>query len=621
MMMTLFRLLFLTFFIASCATTRTETPQELKDNSQLSQAQIKQMNEEAVERVSQKLKELSVAAKAAGSDKVRFLASDMFLKASAALMEGDYQSANILLESFLDLVPEDEFVKRKYAISLIKTGQIEKSEAVLSSLYNHSKKKDEQIGLVLAGVQASLGKLKESRAVYAELLKRNPKNEEACIFLGKSYALEKKTQKAVSLLKGCEKQDPKKGIYSYYIGKIFVDKKHFKTAKIYFERSIKREPTFTQGVMALGLIYEELGLHKKARTTYKKYLKSNPEDVMILGRLVQLMFAHEEFNEVIPYAQKLTALEPDNLNLKVKLGILYTDVKDYAKAVDIFKELLSFAPDNDKMLYYLGAIYQETDELEKAVSVFSRIEVKSGLYQDSSLQIANMLSKLAQREFNQDDSVSETEKKFITFVDDKIKTMTKFKVDFSVIKATYFEVTLRRNKAITALKDVEAQKEFTSEHQFYLASLYEKEKEHDESIAIVEKLIKDDPKNAHAWNFLGYSFVERGVELDLAYEYIQKAIALAPKDGYIRDSLGWYYFKTGNTAKALTELKKAVVLVPHDVSVNKHLAIIYIQMKELKLAKRYVLSAINHADEEVEKTELTKVLKDLEANRVPASFN
>ena len=35
---------------------------------------------------------------------------------------------------------------------------------------------------------------------------------------------------------------------------------------------------------------------------------------------VQLLFTQEKFDQVIPYAERLSDHEPDNLNLKVKLG-------------------------------------------------------------------------------------------------------------------------------------------------------------------------------------------------------------------------------------------------------------------------------------------------------------
>lgn len=609
----------LVFGVFSCAQTKLQKSPN-KAAVHLSQEQVKEMNENALKRVSSRLEELSISAKASGPDKVRFLASDMYLKASAAVMEGDFQTANIIFKHLMTLVPNDDFIKQKYAVSLIRTGDLEDSEKLLKDIFKNSKNKNSRVGLVLAGVYSSLGKIKESRSIYKKLLSKNSKNEEACIFLSKSYALEKKTKRAIKLLKSCEKNDAKKGIYSYYIGKIYVDSKKFIKAKKYFQRSARIQKDFSQATMALGLVYEELEQFSNAEKTYKRYLKKNPSDTLILSRLVQLMFTREEFKEVIEYAERLSDYEPDNLNLKVKLGILYTDVKKYNNAIKTFKELLVHAPDNDKILYYLGAIFQELAEYENAISYFGKISDKSGLYQDSSLQIAQMLSSLAKVEFLSNKKNASLHKRFISYIDAKVVELEAFQVDLSIIKASYFESLEDNSRAIETLELVKASKTFNNDHRFYLAALYEKEDSFSKAKQLIEEVIELDPKNAHAWNFLGYSLIERGVDMKKAYEYLSKAIALSPNDGYIRDSLGWYYFKVGKVNKALVELKLAIKNVPSDISINKHLAIVYTSLKNFSKAKVYIKKALTEVQSEADRKELVEVLKDLEKSRVPASF-
>ena len=114
--------------------------------------------------------------------------------------------------------------------------------------------------------------------------------------------------------------------------------------------------------------------------------------------------------------------------------------------------------------------------------------------------------------------------------------------------------------------------------------------------------------------------LERNESLDKAYEYIKKATDLSPKDGYIKDSLGWYYFKKGELKKALEVIMEANKLVPNDISINKHLAIIFTNMKDFSKAKFYVKKALESASTDSEKQELMDVLKELDQKRVPASF-
>lgn len=601
---------FVALTLLSCSTTRKEV-QKRPDKPHLTSEQIQEMNKLTAEKVSGQLKDLAIAAKASGAEQVRFLANDMFLKASAAQMEGDFRTANIIFEQLVELVPEDLFLQKKYAIGLIRSGDLKKSQEILENL--HKAKPNADVGLVLAGVYSSLGKTQLAQGVYKEILKVDPKNEDACIFLSKTQMLQKKFISAKSTLKECEKRVKGRGIFSYYIGKMLVDNGELEKAKVYFKRASKKEPGFSQAIMALGLVHEEQDKKAQAAKIYKKYLKQKPNDNLVLSRLVQLMFTMQQFQEATPFAERLSDLDPDDLNLKVKLGILYTDAKEYNKAISVFKELLARAPDNDKILYYLGAIYQEVKQFENSVDFFSRVPVSSGLYQDSSLQAAQMLSSLA---------LEDGEKYHTTFVETvsaKAVQIPEMETEFQVIKAGYFEKLEETGRAIEAMEKIASKETFTDNHRYYLASLYEREGNYEKVLPLIESILERNPDDPYAYNFLGYSLLEKGERLDEAYKYISKAIKLKPEDGYIRDSLGWYYYKTGDVERAVTELQKAAELVPNDVSIQKHLAIVYGKLRQFGKARQFIHNAIGLAQFESEKKELIEVLESLDSDRLPAS--
>jgi Tfp pilus assembly protein PilF len=134
-------------------------------------------------------------------------------------------------------------------------------------------------------------------------------------------------------------------------------------------------------------------------------------------------------------------------------------------------------------------------------------------------------------------------------------------------------------------------------------------------------ILEKEPKNAHAWNFLGYSLLVRGEQMDKAFEYIQTALKINPDDGYIRDSLGWYYFKQGNVKKALLELQLAFKKVPNDIEILKHLAIVHKEMKNYSRAKVFLESALKHVRYQSERKEIMSQMEALDTDRVPASGN
>jgi tetratricopeptide (TPR) repeat protein len=83
------------------------------------------------------------------------------------------------------------------------------------------------------------------------------------------------------------------------------------------------------------------------------------------------------------------------------------------------------------------------------------------------------------------------------------------------------------------------------------------------------------PGQPYVLNYLGYSWVEQGVNLERAREMIEEAVKLKPRDGYIIDSLGWVLFRFGEFERAVRELERAVELRPHDSTINDHLGDAY----------------------------------------------
>jgi len=95
--------------------------------------------------------------------------------------------------------------------------------------------------------------------------------------------------------------------------------------------------------------------------------------------------------------------------------------------------------------------------------------------------------------------------------------------------------------------------------------------DHEAALAKMEEVLKIEPDHAVALNFLGYTWADHGVNLDKALEYIQRAVTLRPEDGFIRDSLGWVFFKMGQFERARQELEAALALAPDDPTLNEHL--------------------------------------------------
>jgi len=85
------------------------------------------------------------------------------------------------------------------------------------------------------------------------------------------------------------------------------------------------------------------------------------------------------------------------------------------------------------------------------------------------------------------------------------------------------------------------------------------------------------PEQPLVLNYLGYSWIDRGENLERGLKMIEKAVELRPEDGYIVDSLGWAHYRLGEYSSAVEYLEKAIELVPEDPTINDHLGDAYWQ--------------------------------------------
>lgn len=83
------------------------------------------------------------------------------------------------------------------------------------------------------------------------------------------------------------------------------------------------------------------------------------------------------------------------------------------------------------------------------------------------------------------------------------------------------------------------------------------------------------PDDALLLNYLGYSWIDRGINLPKAKAMVLRAVALRPRDGYIVDSLGWAQYKLGEYEAAAASLERAVELRATDATINDHLGDAY----------------------------------------------
>lgn len=97
----------------------------------------------------------------------------------------------------------------------------------------------------------------------------------------------------------------------------------------------------------------------------------------------------------------------------------------------------------------------------------------------------------------------------------------------------------------------------------------------DEAEADLRRALEIAPDQPEVLNYLGYTWVDRGENLEEGLAMIRRAAELRPNSAAIIDSLGWAHFRLGDYRQALLLLERAVELEPGSATLNDHLGDVY----------------------------------------------
>lgn len=494
-----------------------------------------------------------------------------FTLAQAYVAEGNPDRAIEEYRLVLMFDPNSALVYARLATEYVKKGML---SAAMESCKEALARDPDYIDarLMLAGLYSASREDEMALKQYDLVLTKDSKHEEAAVFKSQVLAESNRGIEASRFLEKFTKQNPEAVLAWYYLGRTYQSLDHTKDAIRAYQKAIALRPNFSQASLALSFLYEEKKMNTEAKKVYKELFEES-QDLAAANRLATIYLKEERYKEAIPYLESIIATDPDDMNSKVKLGLLYMETKEYEKAVTLFKGILTKVPDSDRIHYYLGSLYEEMKKTDLAMEELMKIQPDSKLYSEAALHVASLKKQAG----------AWRAKKYI---DDCISKSPNVS-GFYLFKASLVEEEKDYPGAIAILED--ASKRFTEDERilYYLGSLYDRQGNIDRGLEKMEQILKINPNNVDALNYLGYTWTLKGIRTADAEKVLKKAISLKPENGYVQDSWGWFLFTQGRVEEAIVELEKAAKLRPNESTILEHLADAYLRqnLREKALAK------------------------------------
>ena len=224
-------------------------------------------------------------------------------------------------------------------------------------------------------------------------------------------------------------------------------------------------------------------------------------------------------------------------------------------------------PNHSLALLSLADLYESVKKPAMAIKVYERMPASSPLKRNAQIQLATNLDA-AERS---DEAIKIL--KTVTTEDSRdieaimaLGNIERGRKKFADCVTTY-------SQGIDALPQASEKTNWI--YYYYRGICEERSKQWSKAEADMRKALDLQPEQPHVLNYLGYSWIDQGINLDEGMKMIKRAVDQRPDDGYIVDSLGWAYFRIGSFEDAVKNLERAIDLKPEDPTINDHLGDAY----------------------------------------------
>lgn len=473
----------------------------------------------------------------------------------------------------------------------------------------------------------------------------------------------KEFDKALAAIDSLEKKQPGKPLPHNLRGTALLGKRDVAAAQQSFERALAADPSFFPAAANLARLDLLAKKPEEAQKRFESVLAKNPkstEGLLALAHLRAMNRASAE--EVSGLIGKAISTNPTAIPPRLALINYYLNNKQPSKASAAAQEALAAIPDRPEILDAAGRAYQASGANNQALSTFSKwaqIQPKSPvpLVRIADVQVAGKELEAAAQSLRKalalNPNYLEAQRRSIaldikrsrlsqaletarTVQKQRPKDVAGYLFEGDVHSATKawpqavtayrsglkqvdsVDLAVRMHAALRAAKSTEAD-QFATErlknypHQtafrVYLAESALASGEYSTSIVHYTTLLAAQPENAPFLNNL--AFAAGRAKDPKAIAYAEKAVALAPENPAIMDTLGVLLVENGDSARGIEILKKAADKAPQAPGIRLNLAKSLIKTGQNPEARQELEVLARLGNKFAGAAEVQRLLKDL----------
>lgn len=446
----------------------------------------------------------------------------------------------------------------------------------------------------------------EAEKAYQKALAIDPANEDGLTGLALVYSDLGDNARAAQLLKTLADSNPSPRALQALAG-AYEQMREFKLAAQALRQELTLNPPNEKDIMRA--LAQDLTLamqYDDALAVYNQMVADDPTDANAFLRMSQIYRERRDFAKAREAGDKAKAVDPNSVEVRYnEVSILEAEDR-VPEAAALLKDILSSTvrrtynqgerASRVALLERLAALYRSYDQTDPAVDAYRQMaEVDSSLAPRAAAQVIDTYRSgkafaKAQQEADAsakkwpDDRtlrvVRDTLLAEMGKADEAANDLKKM-FDGKTDRATYvsladvYEKGRRFDDMAKALDSAEKLSQSDDDKigvWFMRGAMFERMNRVEQAETEFRKVLKVDPDNAGAMNYMGYMLADRNLRLEEALNFILQALEREPGNGAYLDSLGWAYFKLGRLEEAEKSMRRAVDKTPRDPTVHDHMA-------------------------------------------------
>jgi tetratricopeptide (TPR) repeat protein len=491
-------------------------------------------------------------------DASRTSASGNYLAARHAIQQRDSASASTYLRAALRADPKNpDLLQRAFGAALTQ-GDMDETFRLAERIIQINKN-DRDARLVL-GIRALKNKQWQTARTNIAQSVRGPVTDlTAALLIAWAQYGANDSKAAIDTIDRLQGPDWYNIFKDEHAGLILDIANKKKEAGRRFEKVHKLDGTNLRVVESYGSFLSRHGSKDQALDVYGTFEKALPRHPLVT-EAVKKVEAGQKLPPMVQSAQAGAAEVLYGIGAVVgrrggeELGLAYLQLALYLE------------PRHPLALLSLADLYETMKKPQLAIEMYGRVPADSPLHRNAEIQLAANLDSL--------EKTDEAKEHLRKLIEENPADMEAIMMLGHIERSRkqYADCATTYSRVIDQLQNPTR----ANWNVFYSRGICnERNKNWPGAEADFKKALELFPDRADVLNYLGYSWVDQGINLEEGMNMIRRAVEQKPDDGYIVDSLGWAYFRLGNYDEAVKHLERAVEIRPEDPTINDHLGDAY----------------------------------------------